>query len=87
MYVFHADIYQDGPATANYDEDLGPLTLTDWYNHPAFETGEQAQHSRRGPPLPDNILVNGKHKGPDGTGEYHKITVRKVHHLVTLCNT
>ncbi|KAI7052522.1 hypothetical protein KC366_g98 [Hortaea werneckii] len=26
----------DGPATSNYDEDLGPMALTDWYYDTAF---------------------------------------------------
>src|SRR4051812_45134202 len=46
----------DGPATANYDEDLGTVSLTDWYYTPGFELNEQAQLSRTGPPTPDNIL-------------------------------
>jgi FtsP/CotA-like multicopper oxidase with cupredoxin domain len=68
----------DGPATANYDEDLGTLPLTDWYYQPAFELNEQAQHSQTGPPEPDNILVNGTHKNANGGGSYFKMTVTKV---------
>jgi FtsP/CotA-like multicopper oxidase with cupredoxin domain len=54
------------------------VPLSDWYYKPAFELNEQAQMSTRGPPEPDNILVNGKHKSASGTGEYYKMTVKKV---------
>lgn len=66
----------DGPATANYDEDLGVLPLTDYYYTSAFTLNEEAQHSTRGPPSPDNILVNGTHVSKSG-GAYAKMTVTK----------
>jgi FtsP/CotA-like multicopper oxidase with cupredoxin domain len=66
----------DGPATENYDEDLGALPLTDWYYPPAFTLNEVAQHS--GPPTPDNILVNGTHVSGPGIGNYAKMNVVKV---------
>jgi FtsP/CotA-like multicopper oxidase with cupredoxin domain len=68
----------DGPATANYDVDLGALPLTDWYYTPAFTLNEVAQHSTRGPPAPDNILVNGTHVSGPGKGAYAKMNVVKV---------
>ncbi|KAJ8109550.1 hypothetical protein OPT61_g7382 [Boeremia exigua] len=67
----------DGPATANYDEDLGVLPITDYYYTPAFTVNEIAQHSARGPPAPDNILVNGTHPNANGGGAYAKMTVTK----------
>ncbi|KZM18436.1 laccase, multicopper oxidase, benzenediol:oxygen oxidorectuctase [Ascochyta rabiei] len=67
----------DGPATANYDEDLGVLPLTDYYYTPAFTLNEVAQHSTRGPPAPNNILVNGTHVNASGGGKYAKMTVTK----------
>lgn len=67
----------DGPATANYDEDLGALPLTDWYYTPAFTLNEVAQHSVRGPPVPDNLLVNGTHVNANGGGNYAKLNVVK----------
>lgn len=69
---------KDGPATANYDEDLGPVALSDWTYKPGFELNEQAQMSRTGPPAADNVLVNGKGKSDIGTGEYFKLSVKKV---------
>ncbi|KAF2264478.1 hypothetical protein CC78DRAFT_580261 [Lojkania enalia] len=78
----------DGPATANYDEDLGTVPLTDWYYQPAFELNEVAQHSQTGPPLPDNILVNGKMKNRNGGGQYFKMTVTKnKKYRIRLINT
>jgi FtsP/CotA-like multicopper oxidase with cupredoxin domain len=67
----------DGPATSNYDEDLGALPLTDWYYTPTFTLNEVAQHSLRGPPAADNLLVNGTHVDGNGGGSYAKINVVK----------
>lgn len=67
----------DGPATANYDEDLGVLPITDYYHTPAFTLNEVAQHSATGPPTPNNILVNGTHVSATGGGRYAKMTVTK----------
>ncbi|KAL1593552.1 laccase, multicopper oxidase, benzenediol:oxygen oxidorectuctase [Nothophoma quercina] len=67
----------DGPATASYDEDLGVLPITDYYYTPAFTLNEIAQHSATGPPLPQNILVNGTHVNAQGGGKYAKMTVTK----------
>ena len=67
----------NGPATANYDVDLGVLPLTDWYYRPLFELNEQAQHSTTGPPAANNLLVNGTHINANGGGSYAKINVTK----------
>lgn len=67
----------DGPATANYDEDLGVLPITDWYYTPVFTLNEVAQHSTTGPPRADNILINGTHINKDGGGSYAKMSVVK----------
>ncbi|KAF2255604.1 multicopper oxidase [Trematosphaeria pertusa] len=67
----------DGPATANYDEDLGTLPITEWYSLPGFTLNEQAQHSQVGPPKPDNILVNGTHVNANGGGSYFTMKVKK----------
>jgi len=79
----------DGPASSNYDEDLGTLPLTDWYYKTAFELNEVAQHSRTGPPTPDNFLVNGTHISGAGVGKYAKMTVVKVrrHSVATSAST
>ncbi|KAF2654402.1 multicopper oxidase [Lophiostoma macrostomum CBS 122681] len=78
----------DGPATWNYDYDLGTLPLNEWYYIPGFTANEQAQHSKFGPPKPDNILVNGTHVNADGGGSYYKMTVKKgKKYRIRLINT
>ncbi|KAI5259314.1 hypothetical protein E4T42_00069 [Aureobasidium subglaciale] len=64
----------DGPATDNYDEDLGPFPMTDWYDETAFFNNPL---SRIGPPQAYNGLINGMNKSPDGTkGKYYNATVQ-----------
>ncbi|EMD61339.1 hypothetical protein GGP41_003968 [Bipolaris sorokiniana] len=79
----------DGPATANYDVDLGTLPMTDWYYTPALTLNEVAQHSRTGPPLPDNILVNGTHiNALNDNGKYARMNVVKgKKYRIRLINT
>jgi FtsP/CotA-like multicopper oxidase with cupredoxin domain len=45
-----------GPSTANWDIDLGPLGVTDWYHEPAFRAYYQ---ERTSPSAADNALFNG----------------------------
>ncbi|KAH8890320.1 multicopper oxidase [Thozetella sp. PMI_491] len=47
----------NGPATANYDEDLGHVFLNDWDHSTADELYLSAESS--GPPTLDNGLING----------------------------
>jgi FtsP/CotA-like multicopper oxidase with cupredoxin domain len=47
----------NGPATANYDEDLGNLFLNDWSHQTADQLALVAASS--GPPTLDNCLING----------------------------
>ncbi|GME22696.1 Multicopper oxidase type 1 [Neofusicoccum parvum] len=68
----------NGPASANYDEDLGTYTVTDWYYSTAFQVEDNfdvaLQQGRPGPPG-DTILVNGTMKSPDGSaGQYSRVT-------------
>lgn len=67
----------NGPASANYDIDLGALPITDWFYRPAFELNLVALRSNRGPPRANNILVNGTMVNANGGGSYNKITVTK----------
>ncbi|KAJ5771101.1 uncharacterized protein N7511_003152 [Penicillium nucicola] len=50
-------ILVNGPATANYDVDLGHLFLNDWYHQTADQLVTQA--STGGPPTAPNGLING----------------------------
>jgi len=86
-----------GPASANYDIDLGALQVTDWYlasinaiaarvNNPfnPFIPGFPGS-----PPNSDNVLFNGKNINPAGAGgSYQKFTLTPgKKHLVRLINT
>lgn len=62
--------------------------MTDWYYLPAFLLNERAQHSTTGPPVPDNILVNGTMVNADGGGSYFKMNVTKgKRYRIRLINT
>ncbi|KAK7518617.1 putative multicopper oxidase, type 1 [Phyllosticta citriasiana] len=69
----------NGPASANYDEDLGTFTLSDWYYRGSFGiealTMAALQKGQPGP-NPDNILVNGTSKSATGTGSYSTTTMK-----------
>lgn len=76
-----------GPASANYDHDLGPMTLTDWFHETVFALNVRALHSTTGPPVADTGLINGTMKGEFG-GKYHVATVKKgKKHRLRLINT
>lgn len=46
-----------GPSSANYDEDLGPVLLSDWSHRTPYELYSYAL--TKGPPTQDNGLING----------------------------
>ncbi|KAF2001988.1 multicopper oxidase [Amniculicola lignicola CBS 123094] len=67
----------NGPASANYDYDLGPMPISDWYYPTAFQIGIQAYlNLQRGaaPPPADTILINGTNKNYNGGGNYNNVT-------------
>lgn len=74
------NIVIDGPAAANYDVDLGPLPVTDWFYKTAFQinyiTNVNLQHASP-PPPGDNILINGTNKDASGHGKYFETTITK----------
>jgi FtsP/CotA-like multicopper oxidase with cupredoxin domain len=49
----------NGPATANYDEDLGVIMLQDWGHKPASELWPILVAQGGGPPTLDNTIING----------------------------
>ncbi|CUS13825.1 unnamed protein product [Tuber aestivum] len=52
-----------GPSSANWDIDLGPVLLTDWFHRPANDLATEMAQSITGfPPVADNGLINGKNK-------------------------
>lgn len=69
----------DGPATANYDYDLGVYPLSEWYYQTAFQVNaitSQNLQGFQGPPNADNILINGTNKNADGGGSYNQVTIQ-----------
>ncbi|EUC33606.1 multicopper oxidase [Bipolaris zeicola 26-R-13] len=69
----------NGPATANYDEDLGVMPITDWYYKTAYQAASIAFQNGQaglGPPVGDNILINGTAKNAAGGGSWNKVTIQ-----------
>lgn len=63
-----------GPATANYDEDLGVVFLNDWDHQTVDELYSYAQ--TQGPPTLDTGLINGTNVWEDG-GAYFETTMEE----------
>ncbi|OAX81865.1 hypothetical protein ACJ72_03790 [Emergomyces africanus] len=72
-----------GPASANYDIDLGTMPIQDWYYRTAW------QNALIGiPPVAENGLINGTMVNAYGGGKYHENTIRKgKSYLLRLINT
>lgn len=47
----------NGPASDEYDVDLGPITLSDWFHISAYAGAYFAE--RTGPPRPPNFIIDG----------------------------
>lgn len=62
-----------GPATANYDIDLGAMPITDWWYQTAYQVASNAALLGI-PPAGITALINGTMVGPDG-GAYNKVTL------------
>lgn len=81
----------NGPATANYDTDLGAYPITDWYYTPSSQLDRHMANPIDGvpvkPPQSNNGLINGTMVSPSG-GSYAKTTLQpgKTHRL-RLINT
>jgi FtsP/CotA-like multicopper oxidase with cupredoxin domain len=79
----------NGPATANYDEDLGTLTLTDWSHKTADQ--EYLSALANGPPTLDNGLINGTNTYNDsGTtvgSRFETTFAEGTRYLIRLINT
>jgi FtsP/CotA-like multicopper oxidase with cupredoxin domain len=71
----------DGPASSNYDYDLGPYLLSEVYgSQTAWQINAIAQanlQNRGGPPDATNILINGTAKNSNGQGSYNQVTITK----------
>ncbi|CAN9443958.1 unnamed protein product [Alternaria alternata] len=69
----------NGPATANYDEDLGVMPITDWYYQTAYQAASIAFQNGQaglGPPVGDNILINGTAKNAAGGGAWSNVKIQ-----------
>ncbi|CAK7198437.1 hypothetical protein SEUCBS139899_001098 [Sporothrix eucalyptigena] len=68
----------NGPASANYDEDLGLLFLQDWSHTPILELWGRSPGN---PFTLDNLLINGTNTFTDAdgvtTGSKHEVVVEK----------
>lgn len=77
----------NGPATANYDIDLGAFPVTDWYYTSATDVGI-AQMVVGIPWKADTGLINGTMVNSNGGGAYAKTTLEKGKtHRLRLINT
>jgi FtsP/CotA-like multicopper oxidase with cupredoxin domain len=75
-----------GPATADYDIDLGALPMTDWFHATTFTVNAAAVHAN-GPPLADNVLINGTMTSAAGGKYAETILTPGKTHLLRLINT
>ncbi|KAF1364497.1 laccase [Lizonia empirigonia] len=74
-----------GPATGDYDLDLGVLPFTDWFHATTFTVNAATLHAK-GPPTADNLLVNGSMTSTSG-GQYAVTTLSPGKtHLLRLVN-
>lgn len=74
-----------GPATANYDEELDTIMLSDWTHQTADQLYSHAQTV--GPPLLDNGLINGKNTYQGGGSRYEATFESGKSYRLRLINT
>ncbi|KAF2709229.1 multicopper oxidase [Pleomassaria siparia CBS 279.74] len=74
----------NGPATANYDEDLGMLFLNDWDHQTVDELYISAETD--GPPTLDNGLINGTNTYEDGGYRYNTTFTANTSYRIRLVN-
>ncbi|KAF2874552.1 putative multicopper oxidase, type 1 [Massariosphaeria phaeospora] len=70
----------NGPASANYDIDLGPYVINDYYYATSWQVGIQSHNNLQmgGPPPPaDTMMINGTNKNAAGGGKYGKVSMKK----------
>ncbi|KAF2469246.1 multicopper oxidase [Lindgomyces ingoldianus] len=74
----------NGPATADYDEDLGMLFLNDWDHQTVDELYITAESS--GPPTLDTGLINGTNTYDDGGYRYNVSFTSDTSYRIRLVN-
>jgi FtsP/CotA-like multicopper oxidase with cupredoxin domain len=87
----------DGPASYEYDIDLGTFPISDWYYQTADDLLDRVLDPNNpfiagipgSPPPSDNVLFNGTNVGPQGgSGEYAKVSFTPgKRHRLRLINT
>ncbi|KAH8878910.1 hypothetical protein GQ53DRAFT_673202, partial [Thozetella sp. PMI_491] len=75
----------NGPATANYDEDLGVLFLSDWGHSTAFE-GWATKARTGAPPTLQNGLINGTNTYNGGGAKFETVFESGKKYLLRLIN-
>ncbi|KEF61060.1 uncharacterized protein A1O9_02625 [Exophiala aquamarina CBS 119918] len=78
-----------GPATANYDYDMGTIMVDETFSQTIFQMAWNIARVRGALPASTNYLLNGKNKSPDGsTGESARWVVKKgKKHLFRIINS
>ncbi|EPE07365.1 laccase [Ophiostoma piceae UAMH 11346] len=77
----------NGPASLNYDIDLGAFPVTDYYYDTSDNLVEYTENN--GPPPSDNVLFNGTNVHPtSGAGKYASVTLTPgKRHRLRIINT
>lgn len=81
----------DGPSSANWDIDLGPVMVQDWFYVDSFTANIDAletQQQHEAPPTANNLLINGTNMNPaKTTGKFMGFTLTPgKKHLLRLIN-
>lgn len=75
-----------GPATANYDIESGPLSIADWYYETVNTLAARVAHVNAGPPTADTALINGKMVSSSGGSYTRTVLKQDKKHRVRLIN-
>ena len=76
----------NGPATANYDEDVGVITLSDWGHESAFSLYHSAETTGF-PPTLENGLINGTNTYNDTGSRYETVFQKDKNYPIRIANT
>jgi hypothetical protein len=79
-------IVVQGPATANYDIESGPLAVADWYYETVNTLAARVAHVNAGPPTADTALINGKMVSSSGGSYERTVLTQDKKHRVRLIN-
>lgn len=81
----------NGPASSNYDYDLGPYIVTDWYYKTSWQQGLIEHASLQAgvaPPPADTILINGTNvNGKQGAYAVTKNLIKGKKYRLRIINT